>query len=137
MLGRTAKYLEELKIDPTLLSSYKKLLRFLRSRPPEAILEILRETVPTRQKVAKKLQPDLSDQEIHAMSIEKIIDLASNVETPRKHLERIASVRFGVTPGGLSVLQNRHALSEKIRTLVRNEKTHESITRAAGQSSQS
>jgi hypothetical protein len=76
MLGRTAKYLEELKIDPTLLSSYKKLLRFLRSRPPEAILEILRETVPTRQKVAKKLQPDLSDQEIHAMSIEKIIDLA-------------------------------------------------------------
>lgn len=132
-LSRTAKYLEGLNIDPSLLNSYKKLLRFLRSRPPEAILEILRETDSTSHKIPKKLQPPLSDQEIHAMPIDKILEMASNPETPRKHLEQIASVRFGVTPGGLSVLRNRQALQEKIRTLVSNENAHNSITRAAGQ----
>jgi hypothetical protein len=76
---------------------------------------------------------DLSEEEIRAMPIEKILDLASNKETSRKHLEQIASVRFGVTRGGLWVLRSRDALGERIRTLVSNENTHGSITRAAGQ----
>ena len=137
ILDRTSKYLEGLNIDPNLLKTYKKLLRYLRSRPAETISDILRETVSTNQNKLKRIQPDLSMPEIQAMTIVKILDLASNKETPRKYLEQIAAVRFGVTKGGLSVLQNRHALSEKIRTLVRNENTHESITRAAGQTSQS
>jgi hypothetical protein len=69
-------------------------------RPAEAIPEILRGTGPSSQKAEKKVQPDLSEQEIRAMPIEKILDLASNKETSRKHLEQIASVRFGVTRGG-------------------------------------
>jgi hypothetical protein len=132
MLARTAKYLEGLNIDPNLLKSYKQLLRFLRSRPAEAIPEILRQTSPAHAKAANRLQPDLSELEICAMTIEKILELASNETTPRKHLEQIAAVRFGMTKGGLSALQNRPALAEKIRTLIRNENTHDSITRAAG-----
>jgi hypothetical protein len=132
LLGRTAKYLEGLNIDPNLLKSYKKLLRYLRSRPSETIPEILRETAPTNAKVANRIQPDLSEEEIRSMTTEKILELASNEKTPRKHLEKIAAVKFGMTKGGLSALQNRAALAEKIRTLIRNESTHDSITRAAG-----
>jgi vacuolar-type H+-ATPase subunit I/STV1 len=133
MLSRTAKYLEGLNIDSNLLKSYKQLLRFLRSRPAEAIPEILRQTAPAHSNAAKGLQPDLLEQEIRAMTVERILELASNEKTPRKHLEQIASVRFSMTKGGLSALQNRSALAEKIRTLIRNENTHDSITRAAGQ----
>jgi len=129
----TAKYLEGLNVEPTRIKSYKKLLRYLRSLPAETISEILRETVPTSQSPANNDQAQLSEQEIQVMPISKILELASHEETPRKDLERIASVRFGVTKGGLSVLRNRDALREKIRTLVSNEDTHESITRAAGQ----
>jgi hypothetical protein len=133
VLGHTRKYLEMLNIDPTLLKSYRQLLRFLRSRPAEAIPEILRGTGPSSQKAEKRVQPDLSEEEIRAMPMEKILDLASNKETSRRHLEQIAAVRFGVTRGGLSVLRSRDALGEKIRTLVSNENAHGSITRAAGQ----
>jgi hypothetical protein len=133
MLGRTEKYLEALNIDPSLLRSYKQLLRFLRSQPPETVAHILYGTVPAGEKVSKKPQPDLSEQEIRAMTIENIVALASNEKTPRRHLEQIATVRFGMTKGGLSALQNRHALLEKLFTLIGNENTHESIARAAGQ----
>jgi hypothetical protein len=133
VLAHTGKYLEVLNSDPVLLQSYRQLLRFLRSRPPEAIAEILRGTGQSSQKVERKIQPSLSEEEIRAMPIQKILDLASTKETPRKDLEQIASVRFGVTRGGLSALRSRDALGEKIRTLVSNENAHASITRAAGQ----
>jgi hypothetical protein len=77
---------------------------------------------PSIQKAGRKLQPNLSEQEIRAMPIEKILDLASNKETSRKHLEQIASVRFGVPRGGLSALRSRDALGEKIRTLVESKR---------------
>ena len=133
VLAHTVKYLEVLNIDPALLKSYGQLLRFLRSRPPEAIPEILRGTGQSSHKAERKVQPGLSEQEIRAMPMDKILDLASNKETSRKELEQIASVRFGVTRGGLSVLRSRDALGEKIRTLVSNENAHASLTRAAGQ----
>lgn len=133
MLGRTLKYLEGLNIDPTLLKSYKQLLRFLRSRPADAIPEIIRGSVPSSLKTEKRVQPNISEQEIHSMPIEKILELALSEETSRKHLEQIASLRFGMTKGGLSVLRSRHALTEKICTLVRNENAHGSIVRAASQ----
>jgi len=61
------------------------------------------------------------------MACATILDLASNQETSRRLLERIATLRFGVTRGGLSALRNRDALVEKLRTLIGNESTHDSI----------
>jgi hypothetical protein len=133
VLGHTAKYLEGLDIDPSVLKSYRQLVRFLRARPPEAINEILRGTGASHRKSEKEVQTGLSESEIQAMTIEQILDMASNPEASRRHLEQIASVRFGVTKGGLSALRSRQALGEKIRTLVSNESTHGSITRAAEQ----
>ncbi|HTL72321.1 MAG TPA: hypothetical protein VL863_03380, partial [bacterium] len=87
------------------------------------------------EKIRKKFEPEMSEQEISAISFSKILELATDPNTPRKQLERIATVRFSVTKGGLSMLQNRHALVEKIRTLINNEDTHNSITRVAEQQS--
>ena len=133
VMRHTAKYLEGLDIDPGVLKSYKQLVHFLRSRPADAISDILRGTSSSNPKSGKEVQADLSEDEIQAMTIEKILDLAYSPETSRKHLEQIASLRFGVTKGGLSALRSRQALGEKIRTLVSNESTHGSITRAAEQ----
>ena len=135
MLARTGKYLEGLNADPSLLKSYRRLLRYLRSQPPERIREILGENSRRSEQLGRKYEPELSEQEICAMACATILDLASNQETSRRLLERIATLRFGVTRGGLSALRNRVALVEKLRTLIGNESTHDSITRAAGQQS--
>jgi hypothetical protein len=131
LLTRTEKYLEGLNIDPSLLGSYRRLLRYLRAQPAEQISQIIGEARGTAGKTGKKQEPELSAEEIRAMKHENILELASNEGTPRKQLESIAMLRFGVTKGGLSTLRNRDALVEKLRTLIGNEKTHASITRAA------
>ena len=132
LLARTSKYLEGLNVDPTLLKSYKQLLRYLRTRPAASIPEILGNATCRVEVVGKRDEQQLSDQEILAMTFEQILHLASNPKIPRRHLEKIASARFGVTKGGLSTLRSRDALVEKLRTLIGNEGAHDSITRMAG-----
>jgi len=131
LLTLTGKYLEGIRADPVLLKSYSQLLRYLRSRSPECISEILAGTRRPTQKPTTK--PALSDAEICGLSFEDILRLASNPAVPRLQLERIAVVRFSVTRGALTELRSRDALVEKLRTLIANASTHESITRAAGQ----
>jgi hypothetical protein len=134
VLGDSAKFLERLKIDPGILESFRHLLRFLRSRPEEAIAEIIQGSTRRSKNATSAIESDLSEDEIQAMSTKRILELAANEETTRRNLERIASVRFGVTKGALSALRNRQALVEKLCTLVRNEDAHGSITRIARQS---
>lgn len=133
VLAHTAKYLEGVHADVGILKSYQRLLRYLRSQPADKIPEIL--GAPGRDGKALREPRELqrSDLEISALTFAEILDLASNKETSRKQLERIATVRFGMTRGGLSALRNRDALVEKLRNLVSNENAHDSITRAAGQ----
>lgn len=133
VLIRTGKYFEGLDIDPAVLKSYKQLLRYLRARPASSLPEILGGVASTRAGVSTEQKEALSDQEILSMTSERILNLASDREIPRREIERIASVRFGVTRGGLSNLRTRQSLVEKLRTLIQNEGTHESITRAATQ----
>lgn len=132
LLGSTLRYLERLNVDPNLLKSYKKLVRYLRTRHTETVAEIIGSTSGKIEIAAKTLEQERSDQEILAFTAKEIIDLASNPMTSRKFLERIATLRFGVTRGGLSALRNRDALVEKLRTLIANEGAHDSIARVAG-----
>jgi hypothetical protein len=130
-MSKILTFLDGVGADPRLIESYRRLLRYLRSRPPTAIAEILGTRVPGRAPTpATKVSPPTED-EIARMTMDQIIQLASNPDVPRKNVERIAIVRFGMTKGGLSVLRNRDALLEKLRTLVRNEDAHDSIARAA------
>jgi hypothetical protein len=65
------------------------------------------------------------------MTLDEIRERALSKASPRGLLERIASIRFGVTKGAISSLHGRGALVEKILTLIRNEATHTAIERAA------
>jgi hypothetical protein len=131
ILSLTEKYLLGLNTDSATLTSFRKLLRYLRSRPATSIPEIIGGVSSKKGSVPQKV--GLSDEAIRSMSVETILDLASDKGVPRRQIERIASVRFGMTRGGLSTLRSRDALVEKLRTLIGNEVTHESITRAATQ----
>lgn len=129
ILTRTGKYLEGLGIDASVLSSYKHLLRYLRARPESDLAEIIGKAGHDKPERRQKYQ--LSEEEIRSMSFERILDMAANKEIPRKAIERIATIRFGMTRGGLSTLRSRDALIEKLRTLIGNEGTHDAISRAA------
>jgi hypothetical protein len=136
ILTRTGKYLEGLGIEASTLSSYKHLLRYLRARPESELLEIVGRSGSSRRDLRETLE--LSEDEIRSMSFERIMDLASNTEIPRRTIEKIATIRFGMTRGGLSTLRSRDALVEKLHTLIGNEGTHDAISRVAslGSSSQ-
>ena len=133
LLTCTEKYFKEIRVDPSLLHSYKHLLRYLRSQPVENIQKILGSPIRTSEKSERESDPEFAGQTLSEMPFEKVLDLASNPSTSRKLLERIATERFSVTRGGLSALRTRDALVEKLRTLVGNETAHGSITRAVGQ----
>jgi hypothetical protein len=135
VLSRTGKYLDGLGIDQSVLKSYERLLRYLRAQPIASVQEILGEVPPRKSRAAQVHPTELTDREILEMSPSSILAAASDRLVPRREIERIAVLRFGMTAGGLSYLRSRHALIEKLRTLIGNEDTHESIGRAAGRSS--
>jgi hypothetical protein len=132
LLASNLKYVEGVGADPKLTESYRRLLRYLRSRPPSTALEILGNAT-SRKTGAKsgKVIPALSDAEILQMTPDEIIRFGSRPDTPRVHLERIAVLRFGMTRGGISNLRSRDALVEKLITLIRNEGAHDAIARVA------
>lgn len=131
LLSSTLKYVEGLGADPSVIDSYKRLLRYLRSRQPSAIAEILGNATSKKKAAANKNLPPPSDDEILRMTPDRIVELALNPDIPRPHLERIATIRFGMTKGGLSNLRSRGALLEKLRTLIGNESAHDAIARVA------
>lgn len=126
LLESNYKYIHSTGTDERILCVYKRLLHFLKHRDVKRIAEILGETKFTAPHLPKSF---FSDEQIRSMSSEQIKELASDLSVTRKQLEQVASVRFGVTRGGLSNLRNRDALVDKLLTLVRNERTHESIAR--------
>ena len=132
LLVRTGKYFEDLGIDPSLLVSYKRLVRYLRSQHADNLSKILGDVSPRREKAGKEKEVELPAAQISEMPSQVILELALDPKTPRKLLERIADLRFSVTKGALSALRTRDALVEKLRNLIENEATHESIGRAAG-----
>jgi hypothetical protein len=129
VLTRTGKYLEGIGIDASILSSYKHLLRYLRTRPESELSEIVGPSGGSKRTIKDQFEP--SDEEIRVMSFDAILDLASNKDIPRRTIEKIAVIRFGMTRGGLSTLRSRDALVEKLHTLIGNEGTHDAISRVA------
>jgi hypothetical protein len=127
---RTLKYLQSIEFDPELLDTYRTVLHHLRTRTDEQIHSILE--LGTRQKVQKRetATDDPADIAIERMTLDQVREHVTRESTSRRLLERIAAIRFGVTRGAISSAKSRDALIEKITTLVRNEDTHGSITRA-------
>ncbi|MGO9304923.1 MAG: hypothetical protein ACLP3R_14730, partial [Candidatus Korobacteraceae bacterium] len=62
---------------------------------------------------------------------DEILKLLNNEETPRSDLEQIAIVRFSVPSGSMRSFSNKRMLVDKLRTLVENERAHETIGEVA------
>jgi hypothetical protein len=128
ILDGNLRYLQAVEVDARIVFAYKRLLRYLRSQPSERIAELVGTPPKThRREVLPRLA--LTDDEIRAVTPDHVMKLTADPNVPRRELERLAAVRFGVTKGGLSNLRSRKALVEKLLTMVSNEGAHESIAR--------
>lgn len=112
--------------DESLVREYAALLRFLRSRQGKAII---RDKQRTGNSV--RAQSNLTEEQLRTASLDDIAGLVMNDETPRKDLEFIAIERFSVPRGSMRSFSNRQMLVDKLRTLIENERIHQTITAVA------
>jgi len=136
LLEKNLRYLESLGINEALLQNYRKVLSHLRTKSATDIGKIL-DKKTTKKRPQRDVDPNLTDDEISRLEGELIEQYLDAQKLSRSFLERLASVRFGVTKGALSMLRSREALTDKIRTLLTHEGTHEAISRAASGHSES
>ena len=132
LLEKNLKYLELVNLNPTTAKAYKKTITYLKRRTDKEIASILGISKQKARPATKQSDPEMSDEEILSLTGEKIKAVLSSTTVSRKFLEQLASVRFGVSTGALSVLRNRNALVDKLKTLVGHEVTHDAILRAIG-----
>lgn len=132
LLEKNLRYVEALGMDEITLHDYRKIVSYLRSRSVDEIEKILGKNSHRKSvKKEKIIEAVLDDEEIRLLKGADIKKYLASPDATRKFLERIASVRFGVTKGALSNLRSRDALVEKISTLLGHEDTHEAISRSA------
>ena len=132
LLEKNLKYLELVNLNPTTAKAYKKTVAYLKRRTEKEIASILGISKQKIRPTTKQSDPEMSDEEILSLTGEQIKPVLSSTTVSRKFLEHLASVRFGVSTGALSVLRNRDALVDKLNTLVDHEGTHDDISRAIG-----
>ncbi|PSH04394.1 MAG: hypothetical protein CXZ00_06090 [Acidobacteria bacterium] len=120
--------------DERVLRQYAALLRFLKSGNAPKFLQ---EPVHAKHTEMPGLFT-LNDRALISVSLDQIDKFLSDERLTRKDLERIAIQRFSVPHGSMRSFSNRQLLVDKIRTLIDNERTHETIGEVArGQTKQS
>jgi hypothetical protein len=128
---KNMKYMESLGVDPNILQDYRKIIAYLKTRTDTEIVAILG-AKPGKRKPNIDRSPDYSDEALTNIDGAKIMSIINSPEVSRALLERLASRRFGVTKGALSMLGSRDALKDKLLTLLGHEGTHEAIARVVG-----
>lgn len=73
----------------------------------------------------------ISDEELRKAPLSDIKKLVDNATITRRELERVAIERFSVPHGSMRRFSNRQMLMDKLRTLIDNERTHETISEIA------
>jgi hypothetical protein len=132
----TAHYhaLVSARSDETLLKEYSALLRFLKLRKTRSLEDSAH--AEHRTDTSRPL-PTLTAEELRKASLDDIDKLVCDDVTSRKDLEYIAIQRFSVPRGSMRSFSNRRMLVDKLRALIDNERTHETIGAVArGQSKQ-
>jgi hypothetical protein len=111
--------------DETVLKQYATLLRFLKSRGTHFLEN------PASSKHSDTYRPralpTISDNTLRSASLNDLEKLISDEGTSRIDLEYIAIQRFSVPRGSMRSFSNKQMLVDKLRTLVGNERTHETI----------
>jgi hypothetical protein len=111
--------------DRGIIERFDELLHFLRSATAEELDRVFPKVEKQRPRSPEELS--LSDETIEAMPTSDLMQIVDQETTTRKTLERIAIHRFRVPRGSMSSFSNRVTLTEKLRTLVRNEQAHTAI----------
>ena len=110
--------------DETVLRQYSALLRFLKSRKGAFLNDLVHREHGTHP---SRTSPTLTDEELRRASLDDIDRLVNDSATSRKNLEFIAIQRFSVPRGSMRSFSNRRMLVDKLRALIANERTHETI----------
>lgn len=119
--------LEMSKSDPALRVAYQQLLEFLSSDSNQELVFGKLTLIKQTSRVPSTFPTDKEIAKFNTADLEKIL---SDEEVSKTFLSHIAEIRFSVTRGALSKL-SREALCLKLRNLIENEKTHETISRVA------
>lgn len=130
LFEKNLKYIESIGIDKSHLQTYRRILNHLNSKNIAEIYEVL-DTNLTQKKKKTTLTSQLTDDDLKKLGRDEVKKLLYYEKPTRSTLERMATVRFSVPRGSLSVLRTREALIQKILTLLANEDTHEAISHAA------
>lgn len=128
LLEKNLKYLDSVGVDEKMMKDYRKVILHLKGRSTDEIIHILGKHKLNKNSL-KEAEPQITDEELTSMTSEQIRTELLSLKLSRSFLERIASVRFGVTTGALSMLRSRDALIDKLSTLLAHEGTHEAISR--------
>jgi hypothetical protein len=118
------------RCDEAILEQYSALLRFLKLQPCNFLESEV--TAKRRPDQSRKI-PDLTDDDLLNASLDDIEKLVTNESTPRKHLEFIAIKRFSVPQGSMRSFSNKQMLVDKLRSLIGNERTHNTIRDVASE----
>jgi len=129
VIERNLKYLESVGLDAQLGQDYKKVLAYLKSRSLVESFSMLDGKV-SRSVVKKDAISSMTSDEIAKLTLSDIRKKISAPDVSRSSIEKVASVRFGVSKSGLSSLKSKEALIEKMNNLLSNESVHEIISRS-------
>lgn len=119
------KALVAARSDEALLTQYSALLRFLRSQPQGFLAGHSR----AKRAEASSQPPDSPD--LLSVSLAELERIVDDEATPRRLLENIAVQRFSVPRGSMRSFSNRQMLVDKLRSLISNEQTHQTIGKVA------
>ncbi len=128
-MERQYMLLKSVEASQEVLETYLELLTFL-----EAITDDMCDTVFPSTKLSSN-NPELplvveeSDESIQGFTAEHVEKLLNDDKSSRNLLDRIAKLRFGLTSSAISNLRNRDALIQKLKTMIKNERGHDSIAR--------
>ncbi|WP_379654042.1 hypothetical protein [Pseudoxanthomonas sp. UC19_8] len=106
------------------VSAIGELATFLAKAPISEIEKLVSRRQPERKRVSSR-------EELESLRFEDIEGIVRDPETPRKLLEAIAVLRFGVPIGSMRSFSNISILREKLITLIENERAHTVIEAAA------
>ncbi len=111
------------KCDEALLKQYSALLRLLRSKKGKSLEELFGAADRHRTKGTVSV----SAERLRGMSLADLERFVNDETTTRADLEFLATERFSVPRGSMRSFSNRQMLVTKLRTLITNERTHQTI----------
>jgi len=110
---------------------YDQLITHLKSINYKDFQQILNRKDSFKDLPKKKSRDVITDEEASSLTNNEIKNLVSNKKTTRKTIEKIAMIKLGMRESELKSIRDKKSLSEHLHTIIRNQETHEAISRAA------